>query len=119
MKVLVNTDWGGFHFSDKAIKLICKMKNLTYVDYGLSKNSHEVDSRKFDTYFNPDIRVDKDAVAAVEKLGNAASTRNSSIEVAEIPDGSHYEVTEYDGFETLYYSKSPIRSYDWHWKRVK
>ena len=113
MKVLINRQWGGFNFSDRAIKLICKMKNLTYVDFAKPKNSHEVGFKTFDVDKNPDIRTDKDAVVAVEKLGDAASTRTSSLQVAEIPDGSYYKVTDYDGFETLYYSKTPIHSYAW------
>lgn len=115
MKVLINRQWGGFNFSDRAIKLICKMKNLTYVEFpDKPKNSHEVGLEMFDADENPDIRTDKDAVAAVEKLGDAASTRTSNLQVAEIPDGSHYKVTYYDGFESLYYSETPIHSYAWH-----
>lgn len=111
MKVLINTNWSSFCFSNRAIKLICKMKNLTYVDCAKPKNSHEVSFKMFDTYYNPDIRTDKDAIAVVEKLGDVASASLSNIYVAEIPDDSYFEITEYNGFETLYYSKSPIHSY--------
>lgn len=104
MKVLVNNFWGGFCFSEKAIKLICRLKKLNYAE---AKNNYDM----FDTYHNPDIRTDKDAISVVEQLRDAASTSLSKIVVAEIPDGSYFKISEYDGFETLYYSSNKIRKF--------
>lgn len=104
MKVLINRQWGGFGFSEKAIKLICKLKKLEYA----KNNRHEM----FDVDENPDMRTDKDAIFAVEYLGDDANTRYSKIVVAEIPDGSFFQIREYDGLESLYYSNSEIKKFE-------
>ena len=110
MKVLINRQWGGFGFSEKAIKLICKLKKL---DYDEEKNNFEM----FDVDKNPDMRTDKDAIFAVEYLKDEANTRFSKIVVAEIPDDSYFNIRDYDGIESLYYSSSEIRKFEYKPKK--
>jgi len=65
---------------------------------GLYKNANEranqisLDSR-------PDDRSDKDLVSVVEELGELANTRVSNLKIVEIPDGTEYEISDYDGME--------------------
>lgn len=53
-------------------------------------------------------RTQQDFVEVVERLGEAASGPLAQLEVAEIPEGVHYLITEYDGYEGVNYSLTPI-----------
>jgi hypothetical protein len=54
-------------------------------------------------YFNDrDIeRNDKNLVATVRGLGEKANGRFSELKIVEIPDGTDYEIDEYDGMESI------------------
>jgi len=56
------------------------------------------------SYFsNNDIaRDDPNLVKVVEKLGEDASTGVSNLKVVEIPDGTEWEIEDYDGLETIH-----------------
>lgn len=104
MKMLIDSN-GVFCFSQRAIKLMCKYKNLNYDD----NESNDL----FEIACNPKIRFDKDAIKAVEKLGITANADDSKIVVAEIPDGYDYRIIVPDtGGEDLYFSKSKIHLYN-------
>lgn len=47
-------------------------------------------------------RTDPDLVATVEELGDAANGSHAKLAVVEIPDGTEYEIGEYDGIETVH-----------------
>lgn len=50
----------------------------------------------------PDNRTDPDLVAVVEELGpRAASGSCADLRVIEIPDDVNWEITEYDGYESV------------------
>jgi hypothetical protein len=49
----------------------------------------------------PEVRHDPDLVRVVEELGERASGRYASLKVVEIPDGTEYEISEYDGHEHI------------------
>lgn len=106
MKVIINRSFGGFGFSEKARKMICNLKGLNFkaVEDNYENNMFDVDK-------HPSIREDKDAIYAVEHLGKEASNRFSKLIIAEIPNGWHYEITYYDGLESLLYSKDRIYRY--------
>lgn len=55
-------------------------------------------------------RDDLDLIAVVEAMGDEAKTELSRPEIREIPDGSFWKIDNYDGIETLYWSKSKIES---------
>jgi hypothetical protein len=46
-------------------------------------------------------RADPDLVAAVETLGAKANGSCAKLKVVEIPDGTDYEISEYDGNEHI------------------
>lgn len=56
--------------------------------------SHSLDSR-------PDDRADPDLIKVIESLGDKANGQCAKLEVVEIPDGTDYEVEEYDGREWI------------------
>ncbi len=44
-------------------------------------------------------RSDSDLISIIEKLGTKANTKYSKLKIIEIPDGTEYEIEEYDGME--------------------
>lgn len=48
-------------------------------------------------------RTDKDLIEVVEKLGSEANTSCSNLVIVEIPDDADYEISDYDGLETILY----------------
>lgn len=89
MKIVLNKDFGGFSLSKEAYKFLGK----------------EWDGYGFD--FDK-MRTDEKLIECVETLGKKASGFCADLEVIEIPDNSFYEIDEYDGLETIYYSNSEI-----------
>lgn len=106
MKVIINKSFGGFGFSEKARKMICNLKGL---DFKAVENDYR--NNMFDVEKHPSIREDKNAIYAIEHLGEEASNRFSKLIIAEIPNGWHYKITDYDGIENLLYSKEKIFQY--------
>lgn len=48
-------------------------------------------------------RADKRLIYAIEKVGiKKASGVLSCIEIVEIPDGTDWEIDDYDGYETIH-----------------
>lgn len=80
-KVAYNSYYGGFGLSEKARKLLNRLKGEE-VDY------HDLP------------RHDKDLVAVVEELGSEASGTFNSVVIAEI-DSDRYRISEYDGWERV------------------
>lgn len=54
-------------------------------------------------------RTDKDIIDVVKKLSEDANGPFSKIVVIEIPDDCFYEIVDYDGVETVFYSKTEIK----------
>ena len=102
IKVVVNTDWGGFGLSDKAIARYCELKGLSHEvrEGGWGTLFHKVGD---DDHWSPHEleRHDPVLVQVVEELGEDASGRCSMLEVEEV-DGDRYFIVEYDGVETVY-----------------
>ena len=84
MKVVINTDFGGFGLSQKAFDRYNELtgKNVEYT---------------FDI-----TRDDPVLVQVVEELGQEANTRYSELRVVEIPNGISWYIHEYDGKEEIH-----------------
>lgn len=83
MKIVINTIYGGFSLSPKAIQ-----------------RYEERTGKKCTKY--PDIeRNDPDLVAVVEELGDRACGSWSRLKVVEIPDDVKWYIRDYDGNETV------------------
>lgn len=120
MKVVINTCYGGFRISGKAMVELARRKgydevfpyyydwhddefvksNIMEADYFSIKDFGDVLSvEKRDIFFDallPDIsRTDPDLIAMIEE----ASDDCSSLKVVEIPDDVDWEIGEYDGVE--------------------
>ena len=57
-------------------------------------SSHHIDGR-------PDNRSDPDLERVVEEMGDAANGKCAELRVVEIPDGTDWEIDEYDGSEHI------------------
>lgn len=128
MKVVINSCYGGFGLSALAVMeyLKRKGKECYFYEGGFGKRYKRIDVVKATESFmfttctkdvkgNPsweDIepyyfyygniqRTDKDLIAVVEELGEKADGRCAKLSVVEIPDGIEWEISEYDGVETI------------------
>jgi len=98
MKVVINSDYGGFSLSDEAIEAYAERKGLK-----LRKEKDTFGSSYYlgDEWFNcREIkRSDSDLVAVVESLGEKANGFAASLKVVEIPEDVDWYIEEYDGNE--------------------
>lgn len=83
MKVVVNRCFGGYQLSKKAYEFL----GLEWDGWGIGLKEDRT---------NPKL------VECVETLGEDANGAAGELEVVEIPDGVDYEISEYDGVETIH-----------------
>ena len=83
MKVVINTQYGGFSLSPKAVQRLAELQGRPCYD-----------SR-------PEDRADPLLVQVVEELGSEANGAHASLAVVEIPDDVDYIIEEYDGKEWI------------------
>ena len=77
--------------------------NNCYGGFSLSKQAIEYCGEEY-----PE-RTNEKLIEFIEKYGaEAAKDLFSELVVVEIPDNCFYEIVDYDGMETVYYSESPI-----------
>jgi len=102
-KVVINTCFGGFELSEEAVKwLLENAEDQSIRDYiirDLADNSENYECVSMDLGYELS-RHDKDLVRCVEALGEKASGMCSKLKIVEI-DCPMYEITDYDGKETL------------------
>lgn len=135
MKIILNKKYGGFGASYEAYKLYAEKKGLPLylysgnfclnkyrkvneltTDFGIyttEDNGDQFDNdKKIDGELNLDesMRTDKTFIEVVKELGSKANDRFSNLVIVTIPNKSHYIIDECDGFETLYYSSSEIKT---------
>ena len=104
MKIVINSDYGGFSLSDEAILEYGKRKGLNLV-----KDEHTSWSVSIfykgtpakENYFEDrEIpRNDPDLVSVVEDLGEAAYGFAANLKIVEIPEDVNWYVEENDGLE--------------------
>ena len=83
MHIVINSCYGGFGLSDKALDMYKQLSNKSEV-YGF-----ELD------------RTDPILIQVVEALGAEADGRFAKLRIIEIPDDIEWEITEYDGSESV------------------
>ena len=91
MKVVINTEYGGFCLSDHAKKLYRK-----YAGPPGTENPDCVIGRCFGL---PGDRCCPHLVRVVEELGRNASEEFAKLKVVEVPDDVQWTIQEYDGSE--------------------
>jgi hypothetical protein len=105
MKIVINSDFGGFGLSDEAIREYGKKKGLTLVEQKQSRDftffyKNEISDENM--FWEEDIeRNDSDLVEIVERLGAEANGKFSSLKVVNIPDGVDWMIMEHDGMEHI------------------
>ena len=110
MKVIINTDFGGFGLSQEAFEMLLKRKGIEYdIDedtvFGSYRTSfytkgHAGDPEYYlSDYDFYDNRSDADLVSVVEELGESANGHAANLKIVEIPDGIEWFIHEYDGRE--------------------
>lgn len=82
MKIVINRCFGGFSLSEKAYQHM----GLKWDGYGYAFGISRDDER---------------LVECVEALGTDANGRFANLKVVEIPDEVEWEITDYDGVETI------------------
>lgn len=130
MKVVINKCFGGYGLNMKAQKEIARLKGMQlwfytgsgriaerlkmvkdevepFILVAVTKNfGNEATWGEIDNFiFNAKEleRNDKDLTQALENLGvKNCNTRFSELKIVKIPDGMEYEITDYDGVETLH-----------------
>ena len=83
MKIVINSDYGGFGLSKEAIKL--------YNERSETKIEHDWDVERDDPIL----------VQVVEELGEEAEDAFAALKIVEIPDGIDWDIEEYDGMEWI------------------
>ena len=90
MKIVVNRCYGGYGLSNEAIELYAKKSGFdTFPDDGSFGCSYGIK------------RDDAVLVDVIEEFGEKANTPFSNLEIVEIPDDIVWEISEYDGFESV------------------
>ena len=90
MKVVINTDYGGFGLSPEAYQWLR--------EHGCPHINKEVEYWEGDD----ESRADPLLVQVVEQMGEKASGELADLDIVEIPDDVNWELDEYDGFESIH-----------------
>ena len=108
MKIVINSDYGGFSLSDEAIEMYGDVKRLNLKAVkdekypALGFTHYYIDGIESDEHYFSDRSIprdDKELVAIVEALKERANGDYASLKVVEIPEGVDWYIEEYDGSE--------------------
>lgn len=126
MKIVINSCYGGFGLSVKAMKQAI-LENAPWIEvcteeeYGTASTylGHAKDvGDGYKTFFVEDVlykdgkvyakkignefaRSDPTLVRLVEEMGTEANGQHAHLRIVEIPDGVDWEISDYDGWETI------------------
>ena len=105
MKIVINSDFGGFGLSDEAFERYLELKGTEFArvsrtfggaDYYRAGHIDEDDH--YLSYYDI-ARNDSLLVQVVEEMGDRANGRYSALKIVEIPDNVVWTIEEYDGNE--------------------
>jgi hypothetical protein len=101
MKIVINSDYGGFGMSDEAIRMYADLVGFKlYEQVDGSFTMFYRDAELKDYFLDCDIpRDDENLVKVVEALGTAANGKYSELKIVEIPDDVNWMICENDGRE--------------------
>lgn len=85
MKIVINTDFGGFSLSDKAETMYKAAKGIADADF----------------YYWEIARDDPTLIEIVETLGTEAEGKYANLKIVEVPDDVEWHIYEYDGLEHI------------------
>jgi hypothetical protein len=101
MKIVINTCYGGFGLSDKAMEHWAKLKgiDLERRDSTWFKNGYDY-YRDGKFLSRHDFERDDPAlIQTIIELGDACTDSLADLKIVEIPDGVEWQIEEYDGIE--------------------
>ena len=104
MKVAINGCYGGFGLSPTAIVAIAARKGITLIcgnPGSVFPKFTTSEGEEFYPYSLSKDRTDPDLIYVIEQLGDAASGRCAKLRIVDIPDDIAWEITEYDGMESV------------------
>ncbi len=122
MKIVINTVYGGFSLSAKAIKRLAELRGQECYFFKNEDNRFEqitIEQAQKDMFFyaattptltnetyarvsldgHPADRADKQLIQVVEELDKEAAGKFAELSIVEIPDDVSYEIEDYDGKE--------------------
>ena len=103
MKIVINSDYGGFSLSDWAIEAYADRKGIKLkkekTTCGITLYTNVDTNEDFGKW---DIeRNDPVLVKIVEELGGKSFGFAANLKIVEIPDDVNWEVVDYDGMEHI------------------
>ena len=104
MKIVINSDYGGFSLSDWAIETYADRKGIKLKKEktsfgGITLFTNIVTNEDFESR---DIeRNDPVLVKVVEELGSKSFGFAANLKIVEVPDDVDWEVVQYDGLEHI------------------
>lgn len=107
MKIVINSDFGGFGLSDEGMSRYLEIKGIEYEtkkEMGYTCFFHKGFLDVSEHYINEyEIeRNDPALVQVVEEMVDEANGKYSSLKVVEIPDDVKWIIYEYDGIESIH-----------------
>lgn len=101
-KIVYNACYGGFSLSDEAIRMYLDLKGYKYTEekdrWG---TNFDVEGMEGFYHRNDIDRADPVLAQVVETLGDKANGSCAKLRIEDLPKGTLYRITEYDGYESI------------------
>jgi hypothetical protein len=105
MKIVINSDFGGFGLSDEAFERYLELKgwefarvSRTFGGADYYRAGHIFEDDHYLSYYDI-ARNDSLLVQVVEELAERANGQYSSLKVVDVPDDVDWQIAEHDGRE--------------------
>jgi hypothetical protein len=103
MKIVINTCYGGFGLSERAMELYAKKKDWNLIiddDQGFIKHYYINEKNDNNYFYDREIaRNDSTLIEVIEELGSTANGSFAKLKIIDIPDDVEWDIEEYDGME--------------------
>jgi hypothetical protein len=114
MKIVINSDFGGFGLSPDGIRRYAELKGYNVVETGeediwklmfihptySGSYTDMMPDEKEDIISHYDIpRNDPTLIQVIEEMGDGANSKFATLKIVEIPDDVDWVIEEYDGSE--------------------
>jgi len=100
MKIVINTDYGGFGLSREAINRYCELKGISpgkWNDtYSYYSDFSEDDIPRDDEIL---VKIVEELAGRADGVGGKADGRFSELKIVDVPDNVNWYIEEYDGKE--------------------
>lgn len=100
-KIVYNACYGGFGISDEAVEMYLDLKGLKYTKTEERWGSTYTVDGVENFYYRDIERDDPTLIQVVETLGDNANGMCARLRIEDLPKGTLYRITEYDGYESI------------------